>query len=138
MKAERSKWFHYKSSRFLFFQYKFLKKLRKNYSKFAWLPGKIAIVIQWSSSNFMKSLLIICSKSAKVTSKQYLGAILIRLFFRIKLFKVIHPVERKISWNFSWILTKRCSNAIVLFFTVETERVQSLMRTLAQTNFKSI
>ena len=31
----------------------------------------------------MKSLLITCSKSAKVTSKQYLGAILISLFFRV-------------------------------------------------------
>ena len=36
-------------------------------------------------------------KAAKVMSKQCLGAILISLFFWIKLFKVIHSVERKIS-----------------------------------------
>ena len=51
-----------------------------------------------SASNCMKSL-IICSKSAKVTSKQCSNAILIGLFFRIKLFKVIHSVERKTSWK---------------------------------------
>ena len=33
---------------------------------------------------------------------------------------------------------KRCSNVIVLLCTAETERAQSLMRTLARTNFKSI
>ena len=54
-------------------------------------------------SNCIKSLLIIYSKSAKVTSRQCLGAILTSLFFRIKLFKVTHSVERKISWNFFWI-----------------------------------
>ena len=34
--------------------------------------------------------------------------------------------------------TKRCSKVIVLLYAAETERVQSLMRTLARTNFKSI
>ena len=48
----------------------------------------------------MKSVLIICLKSAKVTSKQCLSAILINLFFRVNLFKVIHSVERRNSWNF--------------------------------------
>ena len=45
-------------------------------------------------------------------------------------------------WKFSTItskqlFTKRCSNVIVLS-TTETDRVQSLMRTLAGANFKSI
>ena len=34
--------------------------------------------------------------------------------------------------------TRRCSNIIVLLCTVETGRVQSLTRTIAWTNFKSI
>ena len=34
--------------------------------------------------------------------------------------------------------TKCCSNAFMLFFTAETERIKSLMRKLTQTNFKSI
>ena len=76
-----------------------LKKICKNYSKFVRLPGKI-ISFNHSASNCMKSLLMICSKSAKVTSKQCSGAILISLFFRIKLFKVIHSVERKNFWIF--------------------------------------
>ena len=33
---------------------------------------------------------------------------------------------------------KRYSNVIVLIFTAETERIQSLIRRLAQTDFKSI
>ena len=49
-----------------------------------------------SASNSMKSLLIICLRSAKETSKQCSGVTLISLFFMIKLFKVIHSVERKI------------------------------------------
>ena len=50
-----------------------------------------------SAANCMKSLLIFGSKSAKVTAKQCSGAILISLFFRIKLFKAIHSVKGKIS-----------------------------------------
>ena len=46
LKAERSKWFHCKTSRFLLFQCKLLKKLRKIYSKFVGLSGKIINVIQ--------------------------------------------------------------------------------------------
>ena len=46
IKAERSKWFHCKTSRFLIFFVKFLTKLHKNYSKFVWLSGKIINVIQ--------------------------------------------------------------------------------------------
>ena len=65
-------------------------------------------VINHSVSNCMKSLLIMSSKS---TWKQRSSVILISLFFRIKLFKVIHLVERKISWNFFWIfLTNERSN----------------------------
>ena len=90
IKAERSKWFHCKTSRFLFFSDKLLKKLRKNYSKFVWLSGKIINVIQSSASKCMKSSLIICPKSAKVTWKQCTGAISISLFCQIKLFKVIY------------------------------------------------
>ena len=48
-----------------------------------------------STSNCMKSLLIICSKSAKITPKQYSGVILIRLFFWIKLFKVFIPLKER-------------------------------------------
>ena len=33
---------------------------------------------------------------------------------------------------------KHCSNGIVPLCTAETERVESLMRTLARTNFKSV
>ena len=106
-----------------------------------------------SAFNCRKSLLIICSKLTKVMSEQCLAAMSISLFFRIKLFKVIHSVEKKISWFFfvklSYTLsafdlhkintitskqlsTKRYSNVIVLLCTVETERVKS------RTNFQSI
>ena len=53
-----------------------------------------------STSSCMKSLMIICSKLAKVTPKQCSEAILISQFFLVKLFRVIHSVKRKISWNF--------------------------------------
>ena len=46
-----------------------------------------------SASNCMKSLLIICTKSAEVTSKQCSGAILISLFFLIKAFQ---------NYSFGW------------------------------------
>ena len=59
-----------------------------------------------SAYSCMKSLLIICSKSDKVTSKQCSGAILISpfffFFFWIKLCKVINSVHRKISWIWKW------------------------------------
>ena len=61
------------------------------------------MALNHSASRWMKSLLIICSKSAKVTSKQCSAAISIGLFFRIKLSKVIH-------WLFH-LFTKRCSHA---------------------------
>ena len=54
-----------------------------------------------SASNCMKLLLIISSESAKVTSRQCLSPILIIGFFQIKLFQVIHSVERR---NFGNIL----------------------------------
>ena len=56
-----------------------------------------------STFNCIKSLLMIYSKLAKVTSKQCLGTISINVFCWVKLFKVIHLVERKISLNFFWI-----------------------------------
>ena len=103
----------------------------------------------------MKSLLIICSKSEKIWSKQCSGAILISLFFQIKLFKVFHSVVIPsfviLSYTLSalrmykvsaipskQIYTKLCFNAFVLLGTAETERVQSLMRIPTWTNFKSI
>ena len=43
-----------------------------------------------SASNGVNSLFIICLKSAKVMSKQCLGATLTSLFCGMKLFKVIH------------------------------------------------
>ena len=42
------------------------------------------------------------------------------------------------SLVFTKVSTKPCSNVIVLLCTAETERVQSLIRALARTNFKSI
>ena len=51
------------------------------------------------ASNCIKRLLIVYSRSAKVTSKQCMGEILISLYW-LKLFKVVHSVERKISWIF--------------------------------------
>ena len=52
-----------------------------------------------------------------------------KFIFRIKLFKGIHSVERKMYL----ISTKHCSNIIVLLCAAEAERVQSLIRTLART-----
>ena len=49
----------------------------------------------------------------------------------------ISAVQRWYS-NIKTILHKLYSNFSVLFCTAETERVQSLPRTLARTNFKSI
>ena len=51
--------------------------------------------------------------------------------FCISLWKVSTITLKQLS-------TKRCSNIIVLLCTVEIERVQSLMRALARTNFKSV
>ena len=78
-----------------------LKRLRKNYSWFVCLPGKIINIIQLFSFQLYE-IIIICSKSAKVTLKLCLGTILISPFFRIKLFEVINSVGRKISGNFFW------------------------------------
>ena len=50
-----------------------------------------------SAFNCMESLMIICSKSAKVTSKQCLDAILKIKVIYLLLLKVIRSVERKIS-----------------------------------------
>ena len=58
--------------------------------------GKKLLSSNYSASNCMKSLLIISSKSNIVTSKQCSDAILISLLWGVKLFKVIHSVERKI------------------------------------------
>ena len=52
-----------------------------------------------SASTCIKLLLIICLKLAKVTSKQYLDALSITLFCRMKFFKVIQSVQRKISFE---------------------------------------
>ena len=41
----------------------------------------------------MKSLLTICAKSAKVTSKDYLGNMLIGLFSWVKLLKVMNTTK---------------------------------------------
>ena len=47
--------------------------------------------------------------------------------------------QRKMSTVISKQLsTKRCSNIIALLCTVETERIQGLMKKLARTDFKSI
>ena len=47
---KKRKWFHCETSRFWgVFQYTFLKKLRKNYSKFVWLPRKKINAIQLSN-----------------------------------------------------------------------------------------
>ena len=39
------KWFHCKRSRFSFFEYKYLNKLRKNYPKFVWLTKSCTFCI---------------------------------------------------------------------------------------------
>ena len=77
---------------FYFFWYKFLKITQKLF-QICLTPKKYLISFNHSASNCMKSLLIICSKSAKVMTKQCSGAILISLFVWIKLFKVIHLVD---------------------------------------------
>ena len=92
IKAERSKWFCCKTSWFLFFLVKSLKRLCKYYSRLVWLPGKI-MPFNHSASNCVKWLLIICSKSAKVMSKQCLGTIITSLFFSNKDFQ---------SHSFGW------------------------------------
>ena len=57
------KWFHCKTLRFLLFYYKFLNKLRKNYSKSVW---KIINAIQ--SFNFqLYEIIIIFLVSPKMT-----------------------------------------------------------------------
>ena len=121
-----------------------------------------------STSNCMKSLFVICPKSANVMSKQCLGVISISLFCQIMLFRVIHFsfiihwLFHFLTWTiispmfaliytflafclckFSMQTSKQlfphcCSNVIMLLYIAEIERVQSLMRTLAKTDFKSI
>ena len=56
-----------------------------------------------SASNCIKSLFIIYSKPVKVTSKQGLSAILISLFFRIKLFQSYSFGWKNNLLNFFWI-----------------------------------
>ena len=80
----------------------FLTKLRKSYSKFVSLPGKIINVIKSFSVQLYEIIIDYLFKVAKVTSNRCSGAILISLLFRIKIiyFKVIYSVENKISLNF--------------------------------------
>ena len=160
-KDEKKK-FHCKTSRFI--KYKILKKLRKNYSKFVWLPGKIMNAIQSLS---IQLLLIICSKPVKVMSKQCSGAISITLFCQIKLFKVINllfvgyficllnlsftHVQTNFSFTFSafrlrkirtltskHFSAKRTLTLLYYFLKLKQRGYKaSWMRALAQTDFKS-
>ena len=109
-----------------------------------WMP------FNHSASNCLKLLLIICLKSGKVMSKQCSGAISVSLFCRIMLFRFIHSftnVRAKLyifcispvqSQHTKTYLRKVSSNVIVLLHGAEKERVQSVMRTLARNDFKSI
>ena len=63
--------------------------------------------INHSAPRCMKLLLIIYSKPAKVTTKQNPRAILISLFCLIKPFKVVHVVDREMSWHAAY----HCSNS---------------------------
>ena len=58
--------FNVKRRGFLFFQYKFLKKLSKNYCKFVWLPGKIINVIQSFSFHLYEIVIDYLLKAPKV------------------------------------------------------------------------
>ena len=57
---------------------------------------------------------------------------------RTKLYTFCISAVQRWYNNIKTILHKLCSNFSVLFCPAETERVQSLMRALARTNFKSI
>ena len=92
----------------------FLKKLRKNYSNFGFLEKKL-MSFNHSASDCMKSLSIICSKLAKVTSKQCSGVILISQFFRIMPFKVIRMKGRSLEYFFvmlSYTLSAYCLHRV--------------------------
>ena len=84
-------------------------------------------VCSWFLSIMFKSLVI---------SFIYLTNHLTNIFTKLYTF-CISPVQSSTITS-KQLSTKRCSNVIVLLCTVETERVQSLMRALARTNFKSI
>ena len=99
MIAEISRWFHCKTYAKIIRLIYYLLIYYLNYYLFDNLE-KWLMSFSHSVFNCMRLLLIICSKSAKVMSKQCSGAILISLFFQIKVFKVVHSVERKISWIF--------------------------------------
>ena len=77
---------------FYFFLYKFLK-IKQKLFQICLTPKKYLISFNHSASNCMKSLLIICSKSAKVMTKQCSGAILIS----ISLDKAFQ------SYSFGWL-----------------------------------
>ena len=91
MKAENVSDFTVKLRGFCFFSISF----RQNLFQICFLHGKIINVIQ--SFSFQLYEIIIDYLLAKLTSKQCSDAILISLFFRVKLFIVVHSVERKIS-----------------------------------------
>ena len=63
-----------------------------------------------SAFNCMKSLLILCSVSAKVTLKQYSSKILVSFWIKLVLDKVTHSFERKISTNgYIFLKTQYCA-----------------------------
>ena len=68
MKTERSKWFHGKTSWFLFFSISFQRNYAEAIPNFFDSLEKLLMPFNHSASNCMKSLLIIFSMSPKVTS----------------------------------------------------------------------
>ena len=89
-----------KTLKSLFFQYKSLKKLHKNCSRFVSLPGKIINVNQSFSFQLYKITIDQLFEVSRSNVKTMFGCNIISLSFRIKLFKVNNLVERKISRNF--------------------------------------
>ena len=91
LKAERSKWFRCKTWRG-FFNTNFLKKLRKNYSKFVWLFGKIIKVIQSLSFQLYEISIDYLFKVAKESN--------IKTMFGCHINKSIKLFKAKIYYSF--------------------------------------
>ena len=123
MKAKRSKWFHCKTSRFLFLQNKILKKLRKNYSKFDWLPGKIINVVQSFSFQLYEIIIDYLYKVSWSNVKTMFGRDINKSIFSDKSFSelFIWLKERSVEFFFFlnylfnkvwWLLSPRKSCAL--------------------------
>ena len=101
---------------------KIIPNLLRNYSLEKWV-----ISFYCSAENLMKPLLIICSKSAKVTSKQCSRVISVNLFCQRKLFQVIHII-RWLFYKLFVILNKLFVYLIYHFTNVRTKYTFSAFR----------